>query len=115
MRPAQSGPIEGLRVYPLELAVLRPATKLRDLGLKGMQFLFVSHRADGATAHERGLARRLETQRRQHRDLGHPREALGVVRIAAEQDLAFAGDERAFNDGFLALLGNEARQILRLP
>jgi hypothetical protein len=29
--------------------------------------------------------------------------------IASEQDLAFAGDERAFDNGFLALLGNEAR------
>jgi hypothetical protein len=32
--------------------------------------------------------------------------------IAAEQDLAFAGNECAFDDGFLALLGNEARQGL---
>jgi hypothetical protein len=43
-----------------------------------MQFLFVSHRADGATTHERGLTRRLDAERRQHGNLGHAGKALGV-------------------------------------
>jgi hypothetical protein len=36
------------------------------------------------------------------------------VRITAQQDLPFAGDERAFDDGFLYVVYDEPGKIVRL-
>ena len=109
MRPAQSGPVERLRLHPLELAVLGPATDVRGLGLERMELLFVSDGTDGPPTDQRRLTGRLDAERRKHGNLGHAGKALGAVRIATQQDFSIAGDERAFDDGFLALLGYETR------